>query len=384
MTQKRDYYNILGISNNASNEEVRKAFRKKAMEYHPDRNKASDASEKFKEINEAYHVLSDPQKRQQYNQFGHSGGGAANDFGRGFEGFENIGGIGDIFDAFFGGGGFGSGTQQRSAPRAGADLRLELTLNFEQAVFGTSQDLSIERTEMCLECHGKGSHSGQSPDQCATCRGNGQVRRAQQSVFGQFVHIVTCSACKGSGERITKPCLECSGQGRGRRQRKIKVTIPAGISDRSQVRLSGEGDAGMNGGPPGDLYLSLHVKPHKIFDREEYDILLDYPINVAQAALGDTVTVPTLDGETELKIPPGTQSNAVFRLKSKGVAHLQNGRRGDQRVTLRIIVPKNLTQEQHQLFEDLKVSLGSIGQDTDGTKNWFERLRDNFGGEHDE
>ena len=383
MTTRRDYYDILGIPRNASEEEVRKAFRKKAMEYHPDRNKSQGAAEKFKEVNEAYQALSDPQKRRQYDRFGHVGVGASarGDFGRGFEGFETFGGFGNIFDAFFGGG-FGTTTRTRTAPRKGADLTLTQTLGFEEAVFGAEKEFQVERVDLCSRCGGNGMEPGSSAQRCPTCRGSGAVRRAHQSIFGQFVQEVACSTCSGSGQHIPNPCSQCSGSGREKHRRKILVTIPAGVEEGSQIRLSGEGQLGTRGGPPGDLYITLRVRQHDLFRREGYDILVELPINFAQAALGDTVEVPTLEGSAELKVPTGTQSGTVFRLRGKGVPHLRSSRRGDELVAVRVMTPPSLDEEQRRLFQELAQTLGrSTGPDQTDGKGWFDRFRDAFGSE---
>ncbi|MBI2872872.1 MAG: molecular chaperone DnaJ [Chloroflexi bacterium] len=380
MASKRDYYDVLGVQRNASEEEVRRAFRRKALDYHPDRNKSPDATDKFKEINEAYHVLSDTEQRQRYDMFGHAGVGtqAGTDFGRGFEGFDTVGGFGDIFDAFFGG---FSGTRARSGPVRGADLHATLTLAFEEAVFGTEKEISLERTERCQRCSGSGSAQGVTPERCANCRGAGQVRRAQQSIFGQFVQVVTCPACGGRGQRITNPCQGCLGAGLQRSQRRLVVTMPSGVDEGSQLRLTGEGDAGRNGGPPGDLYVTLHVREHEFFRRDGADILLDLPINFAQAALGATVEVPTVDGTETVRVPAGTQSGLVLRLKGKGVRRLRGGGRGDQVITVRVMTPQHLDQHQRRLLEELATSLERSTASQDGDhKGLFDRIRDSFTG----
>ena len=379
-TSKQDYYDLLGISRNASEEEIKKSFRRLALEYHPDRNKRDGAEQRFKEINEAYQVLSDPQKRAKYDRFGHDGvrinGGA-----RGFEGFENFGGFGDIFDAFFGSG-FGTRTRTTSA-RRGADLQHSATIDFEQAVFGTDYEFEIERTETCSKCKGARSEPGSSTATCSNCRGNGQVRRAHQSVFGQFVQVATCGTCRGEGKIITQSCSTCRGTGREQRSPKLAVSIPAGIESGTQMRLSGEGEAGSNGGPPGDLYVSILVKDHPVFQRGDYDILYKMRINVAQAVLGASVTVPTLEGKTTLKIPAGTQSGEVLRLKGKGVPHLRSSQRGDQLVSVVVEMPQSLTEEQRLLFMELAKSLedqqASSEADSD-EKRWFDIFKDTLGG----
>ena len=379
-TSKQDYYDLLRISRNASEEEVKKSFRRLALEYHPDRNKRDGAEQKFKEINEAYQVLSDPQKRASYDRFGHAGvrtnGGA-----RGFEGYENFGGFGDIFDAFFGSG-FGTRTRTTSA-RRGADLQYSATIDFEQAVFGTDYEFEIERTETCSKCKGTRSEPGSSTAKCSNCRGSGQVRRAHQSVFGQFVQVATCGTCRGEGKIITQSCSTCQGTGREQRSPKLAVSIPAGIESGTQMRLSGEGEAGTNGGPPGDLYVSIQVKDHPVFQRADHDILYKMRINVAKAVLGTSVTVPTLEGETKLEIPAGTQSGEVLRLKGKGVPHLRSSQRGDQLVSVVVEMPRSLTEEQRLLFLELAKSLENQAASADAEsddKRWFDIFKDTLGG----
>ncbi len=375
-TSKRDYYDVLGISRSASEEDIRKAFRRLALEHHPDRNRSEGAAERFKEINEAYQVLSDADKRGRYDRFGHSGvfsnGGA-----RGFEGFENFGGFGDIFDAFFGG---TTGRARSTAAQRGADLQHSVTIDFEQAVFGAEVELALHRTEVCSECRGTRSKPGASASTCVDCNGKGQVRRAHQSMFGQFVQVATCGKCRGEGKVVTDPCERCRGGGRERRSRKLAVSIPAGVEDGSQMRLSGEGEASPNGGPPGDVYVSIRVREHPVFERRNHDILYTRTVNMAQAALGAKVAVPTLEGDKELDIPPGTQSGRSFRLKGHGVAHLRSKRRGDQIVTVEVETPTSLTSEQRHLLRELSESLGDPQEGRDpADKGWFNRFKDTIG-----
>ena len=376
-TSKRDYYDILDVPRSASEEDVRKAFRKLAVEYHPDRNKSDGAAEQFKEINEAYQVLSDANKRGAYDRFGHnavSGNGGA----RGFEGFENFGGFGDIFDAFFGG---GPTSRSRSATaQRGSDLQQSVTIDFEEAVFGSEAELEVHRTEVCAQCRGSRSEPGTASTMCTDCGGSGQVRRAHQSIFGQFVQVATCGTCRGDGKVITQPCSQCRGSGRERRSRKLAMSIPAGVEDGSQMRLTGEGEASVNGGPPGDMYVSIKVKKHPVFQRKNYDILYTRAINVAQAALGAKVLVPTIEGDTELEIPPGTQSGRIFRLKGKGVAHLQSKQRGDQLINVVVETPSTLTDDQLRLLKELSESLGDPQQEVEGSdKGWFGKFKDTLG-----
>ncbi len=375
MTTKRDYYDVLGVSRRASEEDIRKAFRKHALEYHPDRNKSEGAADKFKEVNEAYQVLSDSKKRASYDRFGHAGVGGNG--ARGFEGFENFGGFGDIFDAFFGG---GMGGSRVNAARRGANLEYVLRLEFEEAVFGANKKIEIQRTEVCGECRGSRSAPGSSPLTCGNCNGAGRVRRAHQGIFGQFSQVAPCGTCRGEGQLITKPCEHCRGTGREAKRRRLEVGVPAGIDDGTQIRLTGEGEHGENGGPPGDLYVSIRVSAHEVFDRQGNDILYTMPINVAQAALGAKLDVPTLEADDglEISIPSGTQSGEVFRFRGKGVPHLRSNRRGDQVVRVVVTTPKSLTDEQVRLFQELEQSFGI--QDADGHgKGWLGKIKDAFG-----
>ncbi len=353
MPMKRDYYEALGINRNATEEKIKGAFRKLAFKYHPDHNHEDGAEEKFKEINEAYEVLSDPDKRAAYDRFGHGGGEGF--FGQGFEGFD-LGGFGDIFDAFFGG---GATTATRQAPQRGADLQHRITITLEEAAFGAEKEINILRTEHCSLCQGIGCQPNSQPSRCPNCNGTGQVRRVRQSIFGRFTNITTCPQCHGEGRIITDPCPQCRGTGKEKCQRSILVKIPAGVENGSRIRLSGEGDAGARGGPPGNLYLDLLVKQHEFFTRDGDDILYELPINFAQAALGAEVEVPTLEGNTELKLPAGSQTGEVFRLKNKGIPHLYGRGRGAQLVRLLVITPESLTKKQRQLFEEFAKTLGT-------------------------
>jgi len=371
MATKRDYYDVLGVSRDASEEEIKKAFRRLAFRYHPDRNKDGGAEERFKEINEAFEVLSDPAKRSAYDRFGHMG---SQGFGaRGFEGFD-FGGFGDIFDAFFGG---VSGTARRHGPQRGSDLKYNLSISFEEAVFGTERELEVVRTESCSLCRGSRAAPGTQPTRCPQCHGSGQVRRTQFSIFGQFVNVITCERCGGEGRIITNPCPQCKGSGSERRTRRVTIKVPAGVGSGSQIRLSGEGAAGVRGGPPGNLYVALKVGEHKLFRREGYDILYDLPINIAQAALGDEVEVPTVDGRVRLKIPSGTQTGRTFCLKEKGVPRLHNGGRGDQLVTIRVVTPRSLDENQKKLFQELARTLG---REPAEDKGFLGKIKDAFGG----
>ena len=378
-TSRQDYYDLLGVHRGASDEDIKRAFRKLAMEYHPDRNRREGAAEKFKEINEAYQVLSDSQKRAAYDRFGHAGV-SGNGGARGFEGFDNFAGFGDIFDAFFG----GSATRTRpNAPRRGADLKYALSIDLEDAAFGVEKEIKLERIEVCGGCQGSRSAPGSSPSRCGNCNGSGEVRRAHESVFGHFVQVVPCGVCHGEGQTVTDPCDTCRGSGRERRSRTLEVAIPAGVEDGVQVRLRGEGEAGHNGGAPGDLYVLLRLRRHDIFQRAENDILYTLPINMAQAALGAKVTVPTIDGEdADLEIPAGTQNGAHFRMKNRGIPYMRSSRKGDQVVTVDVQTPKKLTEEQRILFEELARSFGddSAGMNAED-KGFFDKLKDAISGE---
>jgi molecular chaperone DnaJ len=354
MAVKRDYYEVLGVSRDASTEEIRKAFRKLAFQYHPDRNRDGDAAEKFKEVNEAYEVLSDADKRAAYDRFGHSG--AEGLFGRGFEGFDfgSFGGFGDIFEAFFGGG----TTTARQAPRRGNDLQYRISISFEEAALGCEKEIGISRVEVCGTCHGTRARPGSKSERCPECNGTGQVRRVQRSLFGQFVNTTVCGRCHGEGTLITEPCPDCKGSGYQKQKRHISVRVPAGIADGNGIRLTGEGDAGSRGGSAGNLYVVVSVAPHEFFTREDDDVIYELPVNFAEAALGTEVEVPTLYGDARLKIPAGSQNGRVFKLKDKGIPHLRSGGRGDQLVVLRVVTPESLSKEQRKLFEELARSLG--------------------------
>jgi molecular chaperone DnaJ len=351
MVVKRDYYEVLGVQRDASNEDIKKAFRKLAFQYHPDRNREDGASEKFKEINEAYEVLSDADKRASYDRFGHSGAGDF--FGRGFEGFD-FGGFGDIFEAFFG----GTTTASRQAPRRGSDIHSRISISFEEAALGTEKEIEITRTEVCTTCRGTRSRPGTQPGRCPECNGTGQIRRVQRSIFGQFINTAACGRCRGEGTLITDPCPDCKGSGLQKHRRHIAVAIPAGIDDGNTIRMTGEGDAGYRGGPAGNLYVEISVARHKFFTREGNNVVYELQVNFSQAALGTEVDVPTLYGESKLKVPAGSQTGKIFRMKDKGIPRLHGLGRGDQLVILRVVTPESLNKEQRKLFEELAKSLG--------------------------
>ena len=352
MTTKRDYYEILEVGRDASEEDIRKAFRKKALDYHPDRNKDANAADKFKEVNEAYQVLTDPERRRQYDRFGHAS--TSNGAGQGPGGFEGFGGgfggFGDIFDAFF-----GAGPRARTRAREGRDLQTTVTVSFEDAVFGTTQEIEIGRTERCSRCEGARSEPGHSAETCNNCNGSGRVRRAQRSIFEQFVVEAACNVCDGTGQKVTHPCTLCKGSGQERAKRKIQVTVPAGVPNGANLNLRGQGDSGEFGGQPGDLYVGIRIQPHRFFEREDNEILYTLNVTFPQAALGIELDVPTLEGTSTLKIPAGSQSDTVFRIKGQGVPHLGRvNRRGDELVTLRVETPDKLSKRQKELLEELQ------------------------------
>ena len=362
-----DYYETLGVARGASDDDVRRAFRKKAMEFHPDRNRTPGAEDTFKEINEAYQVLSDQEKRSRYDRFGHAGVNGGGD--QPFDGFDPFNGFGDIFDTFFGGGG-----RSANQARAGEDISQRVTLTFEDAVFGCERDVEITRIEACSHCSGAGNEPGTAVNTCRTCNGAGQVRRAQRSVFGQFAVTTPCPNCNGSGRSFETPCTNCRARGQERRRRTRTVTIPAGVDDGMQVRITGEGHAGVNGGPAGNLYVQVRVQDHAVFWREEHDLVHRIAINLAEAALGTTKPIPTLEGDAvELEVPAGTQSGSYFRVRGRGVPHLRrNGRptdrRGDIRVMVDVAVPSKLNKYQRRLLEDLAYSFDNGGKAPPGRR----------------
>jgi molecular chaperone DnaJ len=375
MTQ-RDYYEILGVERSASNDDLKAAFRRLARQYHPDVNSAPDAEERFKEINEAYAVLSDADRRAAYDRFGHAGvkgPGGAQDFTVDFSDFA------DIFSDLFGFSGFGRTSRRaRNAPRRGADLSYRLDLTFEEAVFGAEKELEITRDEICTVCNGSGAEPGTSPVRCTTCNGAGEVRQVRQTILGSMVQVGTCPTCNGAGETITTPCHTCQGRGQVRRTRRKTVSVPGGVDNGTQIRLAGEGQPGANGGPGGNLYISITVKDHQFFKRRENDIILNLDVNIAQAVLGADVSVPTVDGPATLKIPAGTQPGKVLRMRGKGVPRLRGNDRGDQLVVVNVEIPTHLSKEQRKLFEELSLSLGSEVRPQE--RSFLDWLKDTLGG----
>ncbi len=380
-TMPRDYYEILGVPRSASKDELKRAFRQLARQHHPDVNSAPDAEERFKEINEAYQILSDDQKRAAYDRYGHAGvnngGMPGGGFSGGFPGFE------DIFEEIFGGFGFGGGRRRRG-PIAGRDLRADLQIDFQQAVFGAEVPIDVNRREACPVCNGTGAEPGTSPHTCPDCNGTGQVRRVQQTLGFNMVNVIDCPRCSGRGQIVDHPCHECRGQGIISATRKLNVKIPPGVDDSMQIRLSGEGEPSPNGGPTGDLYVVLHVTPHEFFKRREHDVILEVGINLAQAALGDVISVPTLEGDAEITVPAGTQFGKVIRMRDKGVPKLRRdgttSGRGDQLVVLTIEIPTKLTKEQRELFEQLSLTMGSEVTPQKSSRTFRDRLNEFLGG----
>ncbi|MCC6175499.1 MAG: molecular chaperone DnaJ [Chloroflexi bacterium] len=373
-TTKRDYYEVLGIGRSASEDDIRKAYRRLALQFHPDRNKDPGAAEQFKEVKEAYEVLSDSEKRSLYDRFGHAAGerGFTNGGFSGFTGF----GIEDIFESFFGAA--GSGTGRRSRVQRGADLRTDITLTLEEAVFGCEKDISYPKHEACARCTGKGIEPGKEPVTCPRCNGTGELRRNHQSIFGQMVNVSMCDRCRGEGTIIQDPCAECRGQGVVRTTKTLRVQIPAGIDDNSQIRLSNEGEPGPRGGPPGHLFLMIHVQAHRYFHRQGNDLLVEIPINVAQATLGDEFDVESLDGPVRVKVPAGTQNGRTIRVRSKGVPYLRDQGRGDLLVRLKVAIPTDLTARQRELFKKLAETFdGDVTPQEN--KGFFGKVKDLLG-----
>ncbi len=355
MAEKRDYYEVLGVNKGATGDEIKKAFRKMSKKYHPDLNPGDkQAEENFKEVNEAYQVLSDDEKRQRYDQFGHAGvDGNAGFGGGGFGGFD-MGDFGDIFGDLFGGGfgGFGGGRSRRNGPRRGSDLTEYITLTFMEAAFGCKKKVNITKTETCDECHGSGAKKGTQPVTCSHCNGTGQVQQRRQTMFG-FSNIITeCPTCHGKGKIIKEACSACRGTGNVRKNKTVEVNIPAGIDNDQVMRIGGAGNSGINGGPAGDLQLVIRVKPDEIFKRDGFDVNVTFPISFTQAALGATLKVPTIHGVVEYELPEGTQPNTRFRLRGKGIPVLNGRGNGDEYVTVTVEVPKNLNAKQKELLRE--------------------------------
>lgn len=370
---KRDYYDVLGVPRSASDDDLRRAYRSLARQYHPDVNRDPSASDRFKEINEAYEALSDPDRRAAYDRFGHAangmGGGNPFDFGNSP--------FGDIFETFFGGG--ASQSRRRTAPPRGQDLQVTIDLDFEEAVFGAEKEVEVTRLETCEACNGSRMKDGAQAPTCTACNGTGEVRRVQQTILGQFMTSSPCTACKGEGVTVTDPCPRCRGKGRSSHSRKLSVTIPAGIDESATLRLNGQGEAAPAGGTPGNLFVKVRVKPHEHFTRQGKTITVQIGVNVAQAILGDEIEVDTLDGPVAFRLPAGTQSGQQFRLRGKGVPDMRSSERGDQILTVHVVIPKDLNDEQRELVEQLGVSLGGevIPQPTH--RGFFDKVKDALG-----
>ena len=383
--QKRDYYEVLGVSKGASDEEIKKAYRKKAKQYHPDLNPGDkDAEAKFKEVNEAYEVLSDKEKRSRYDQFGHAGvdpnfgaGGPGGGFG-GFGGFD-MGDIdlGDIFGSFFGGGfGGGGSSRQRTGPMKGDTLRASVTISFEEAAFGCEKELNLTRTEPCDECHGTGCAPGTTAEICPDCHGSGQIRIQRGGGAFTFATTTTCPKCGGRGKIIHQPCKSCGGTGNVRKQRRITVTIPAGIDNGQAVSLRGQGGAGKNGGPAGDLLISVTVRPHPFFKRDGTSVYLEHPVTFLQATLGAELEIPNIDGKVKWTLPAGTQPDTTFRLRGKGIPSVNGRGRGDQYVTVKVQVPTNLSHEQKEALRAYGEAMGEIPPSpVDSVKSFFDKKK---------
>ena len=376
MAEKRDYYEVLGVSKGASEEEIKKAYKKLARKYHPDMNPGDkEAEEKFKEVNEANEILSDPEKKARYDQFGFAGvdpsygaGAGAGGFGGGFD----FGDLGDIFGSFFGGG-FGGARANPNAPQRGESLRTSVTISFEEAAFGCEKEVSIDRVEQCAECRGSGCAAGTTAEVCPDCRGSGMVQQRRQTPLGFMSTSAPCGRCGGKGKIIHQPCKHCGGKGMVRKRKTLSVNIPAGIDNGQTISLRGQGNAGKNGGPAGDLLIVVAVRPHDIFRREGTSILCEAPITFTQAVLGAELEIPTIDGKVKYSIPEGTQSGTTFRLKGKGIPGLNGRGRGDQYVTVYIETPRNLNREQKDALKKFSELLGE--KNYEDSKSFFGKFK---------
>jgi len=375
---KRDYYDVLGVGKSADEAELKKAYRKKAMKYHPDRNSGDkEAEEKFKEINEAYEVLSDQEKRNMYDQFGHAGVNQQGGFGGG--GFGG-GGFEDIINEMFGGGfgGFGGGGRSsRNRPQKGKNIQVNVTISFKEAAFGTKKDIEFYRTEECSTCNGTGAEPGTKKHTCDKCGGSGEIRYKQRSLFGESISVAACDKCNGSGEIYETPCHTCKGHGKVKKSKKIEVNIPAGIYHGAKMNLRGEGDLGSKGGPRGDVYVVVSVMPHEIFKRDGDDVFCEIPITFTQAALGSEIVVPTLEGKISITVAPGTQSGKQYRLKNKGFPVLNGYGKGNQYVRVQVEVPKNLNAKQKELLKDFEKQTSNTKGYTQ-KDNFFEKVKRMF------
>jgi molecular chaperone DnaJ len=381
MAGKRDYYEVLEVNRSAQADDIRRAYRRLARQYHPDLNPSAEAEERFKEINEAYEVLSDDSRRASYDRFGHAAagfpGGGYGGFAGGADPFGFGGAAGspfaDIFETFFGAAG---PTRRTRTPSRGADIQVGLTISFEEAIFGAEKDVEIIRLEVCESCDGSRMRDGQKPPVCSVCNGAGQVRRAQQTILGQFMTSMPCSACGGEGVSITDPCPDCRGRGRVARNRSITISVPAGIDDNASLRLTGQGEASPDGGLAGNAYVRISVAPHPLFTRRDRNILSQVRVNVAQATLGDELEIETIDGPVAFRLPEGTQSAQQFRLKGRGAPSVGGTDRGDQIVTIQVVTPKKLSSEQRELFEQLAATLDPETPRVEAEKGFFDRVKD--------
>ncbi|MHB8719103.1 MAG: molecular chaperone DnaJ [Candidatus Dormibacteria bacterium] len=369
-TAKRDYYEVLEVERTASGEELKKAYRRLAMRYHPDRNAGDKAAEeKFKEIGEAYAVLSDPQKRQRYDSFGHAGDGVPDLGGFSFESAF------DLFDMFFGGG--GGGRRRAAGAQRGGDLRMNIDISFEESVFGATRAVEVPRKGTCADCQGSGAAAGTSPVTCPDCNGQGQVRRTVQSIFGQMASVAACSRCRGEGRIVESPCATCKGQGRVDERQQLEITIPPGVDEDVTLRYQGQGEAGPRGGARGDLFVGFRIAPHPHLARRGQDLIYELAVTVPQAVLGDRITIPTVNGEHTLELPPGTQPGRVIKVAGMGVPHVRSGRRGDQLVIVHVAIPAHLSAKERALYEQLG---GRDGRPAEVKKGFFDSLRDAFRG----
>ena len=374
MAVKRDYYEVLGLDRNASDEDIKKAYRTMAKQYHPDLHPGDkEAEAKFKEVNEAYATLSDSQKKARYDQFGHEdpmagGGGGASYGGAGFED------LGDIFSSFFGGDLFGGGRQRRNGPQQGNDLEYELRITFEEAAFGARKDITITREALCDECGGTGAKKGTSPETCPDCQGRGQVVSYQNTPLGRIQTQRPCSRCGGKGKIIKESCTHCAGRGRVRKNPKITINVPAGIDNGQRINLRGEGEPGINGGPSGDLYVRIAVTPHRLFKRDGYNLMLEIPITFPQATLGASIEVPSLEGKINYDIPEGTQTGTIFRLRNKGIQVLNSKSRGDLFITVKVEIPRSLNSQQKKLLRDFDSSM--TGKENKESKSFFDKMKE--------
>lgn len=370
----KDYYEVLEIDKNASTDEIKRAYRKLAKKYHPDLNPDnSEAEQRFKEATAAYEILSDEEKRSRYDRFGHAGVDPQ-------AGSQGYGGFGDIFDDIFDifGGGFSSGRSRRAEPTRGSDLRYDLTIEFEEAVFGVEKEIKVSKEEHCSTCEGSGAKPGTDKETCSKCRGSGEVKYAQQSPFGQFIRVGTCDMCEGTGQIIKEKCGTCGGQGKEYKTKRINVKVPAGVSSDSIISIRGEGEPGDRGGPYGDLYIYINIRPHKLFKREGNNIFVDIDITYAQAALGAKIDVPTLEGEERFTIPEGTQTGTQFRLKNEGVPNLRGSGKGSLYFTVNVEVPKKLTDRQRELLIEFSKETGDEVKEGDHKKGFFDKVKDKF------